>query len=83
INSYSKESEIGDCLFVVKMYYFLVKNTVIFISFAINNIKTGHVATFNNVVNPFLRNGACRNGIGGQIFCNNVIFTCFLFKQIY
>jgi len=83
INAYSKESEIGDCLFVVKIYWFLVKNTVIFISFAINNIITGHVATFNKVVNPILRNEVCLNGMIAQMFCNNIIFVCFLFKQIY
>lgn len=65
------------------MYRFIVKNAVIYISIAINIIKSGYVATFNNDVNRFLRNDVCRNGIGEQIFCNNIVFACFLFKQIY
>lgn len=68
----------------MKIYNFLVKNTVILISFAINSIDMGHVATFNNVVNPFLQNGICRNGIEGQMLCNNVILGRFyLGKFIY
>ncbi|MEM8370505.1 hypothetical protein Q4R87_17930, partial [Morganella morganii] len=56
---------------------------MICISIAINIIKSGYVATFNNDVNRFLRNDVCRNGIGEQILLNNMVFACFIFKQKY